>query len=340
MHLAPYVVWAGFDRANYAMTRGKPMAFRADTESSGSRTQLVIPPSLGATTKKETAMATELRTARRDDIPACGRAMYEAFTEIATRHNFPPDFPNAEAAGGLLGMMLDAPGFDAAVAEEDGEIVGSIFVSRRSPVGGISVITVDPGAQDRTVGRTLMQYGMELLATHGHERQQLIQAAYHNRSLCLYAKLGFVASDMLANMTGSPIERGPRDRSVRPATAADADACDMLCRKVYGFDRAGEVRGAIGQGTAAVVECAGRITGYTTGVGFVGHGVGERNDDLKALIASADQFAGPGILIPSSNGELFRWCLDNGLRVVQQMILMDTAPARPPRGAYWPAILC
>jgi len=84
MHLAPYVVWAGFDRANYAMTRGKPMAFRADTESSGSRTQLVIPPSLGATTKKETAMATELRTARRDDIPACGRAMYEAFTEIAT----------------------------------------------------------------------------------------------------------------------------------------------------------------------------------------------------------------------------------------------------------------
>lgn len=285
-------------------------------------------------------MATKLRSARRDDIPACGQAMYEAFRAIATRHNFPPDFPNAETAGGLLAMMLGAPGFDAAVAEENGEIVGSVFLSRRSPVGGISVITVAPQAQDRTIGRTLMQHGMGLLAAHGHERQQLIQAAYHNRSLCLYAKLGFVASDTLANMTGSPVERGPRDRSVRPATPADAEACSALCREVHGFDRAVEVDSAIAQGAAKVVEHAGRITGYTTGVGFVGHGVGESNDDLKALIVSAQEFAGPGILIPTSNGELFRWCLDTGLKVVQQMILMDTAPAGPPKGAYWPAILC
>jgi len=46
-------------------------------------------------------MATTVRTARADDIPACGAAMYEAFKDIATRHNFPPDFPNAEVAGGL-----------------------------------------------------------------------------------------------------------------------------------------------------------------------------------------------------------------------------------------------
>ncbi len=72
----------------------------------------------------------------------------------------------------------------------------------------------------------------------------------------------------------------------------------------------------------------------------MGHGVGESNEDLKALIASVDEFAGPGILIPTSNGELFRWCLDNGLRVVQQSILMDTDPSGPPDGAYWPAVLC
>ena len=51
-------------------------------------------------------MATVVRTARPDDIPACGKAMYEAFRDIAERHNFPPDFPSAETAGGLLGMML------------------------------------------------------------------------------------------------------------------------------------------------------------------------------------------------------------------------------------------
>lgn len=285
-------------------------------------------------------MATVLRTATPGDIPACGRAIYEAFKNNAERHGFPPDFPSPEAASGLLDMMLGAPGFEAVVAEEDGEVVGSIFLSRRSPVGGISVLTVEPGAQDRRVGRQLMEHGMGLLRAGGHARQQLVQAAYHNRSLALYAKLGFVAADMLSNMTGDPIRAAVPGRAVRPATAPDAEACNGLCRKVHGFDRAGEVAAAIAAGTARVVEADGRITGYTTGVGFVGHGVGEGNDDLKALIASAEAFAGPGILIPTANGELFRWCLEGGLRVVQQMILMDTAPAGPPLGAYWPAVLC
>ena len=285
-------------------------------------------------------MAVMIRTLVPDDLPVCGKVMYEAFKNIAEQHNFPPDFPNADAAAGLLGMMLRAPGFDAAVAEESGKTLGSIFVSRRSNVGGISVITVDPEAQNRTIGRQLMLHGMELLAQRGHTRQQLVQAGYHNRSLCLYSKLGFIASDMLSNMTGNPIKTRVEGRKVRFASDSDEDACNELCRKVHGFDRSGEVATAIMAGTAQVVESEGQITGYTSGVGFVGHGVGETNDDLKALIASVDEFAGPGILIPTNNAELFGWCLNNGLRVVQQMILMDSAPTSPLKGAYWPAVLC
>ena len=127
---------------------------------------------------------------------------------------------------------------------------------------------------------------------------------------------------------------------MRAAEVVDLDSCNALCRRVHGFDRAGEVAASIAQGTLAVVECDGKITGYTTGVGFVGHGVGDSNDDLKALITSVDEFAGPGILIPTTNGELFRWCLEKGLRVSQQLTLMDTAPEGPPNGAYWPSILC
>jgi predicted N-acetyltransferase YhbS len=285
-------------------------------------------------------MTTELRPAQMADIPACGRVMYEAFRDIAERHGFSPDFPSAEEAGELLIAMLQAPGFHAFVADEQGLIIGSLFVSRRSQVGGISVITIDPKTQDRGVGRRLMQHGMEFLAKHGHTRQQLVQAGYHNRSLCLYAKLGFMATEMLSNMTGPPIKAGIPGRTVRRAGDSDVHACNALCRQVHGFDRPLEVAHAIGQGTAAVVERGGRITGYTTGVGFTGHGVGETNEDLKALIASAAEFTGPGILIPTGNGELFRWCLENGLRVVQQMILMDTRPSDPPHGAYWPAVLC
>lgn len=285
-------------------------------------------------------MKPRIRPAEEEDIPRCGVIMYEAFKGIAEQHNFPPDFPHPEAAAGLLGMMQEAPNFDGFVAEEDGEPIASIFVSRRSPVGGISVLTVAPDDQDRGVGRALMKHGMSHLREHGHRRQQLGQAAYHNRSLCLYAKLGFVATEMLSNLTYHPIEAEVPGRTVRPATEDDAEACNALCREVHGFDRAGEVAAAIAQGAAQVVEGEGGITGYTTGVGFTGHGVGRSNEDLKAMIASADDFAGPGILIPTSNGELFHWCLENGLRLRQQFILMDTDPSGQPDGAYWPAILC
>jgi predicted N-acetyltransferase YhbS len=286
------------------------------------------------------SMTTKVWGAEEAHIPLCGKIMYEAFKGIAEQHNFPPDIPSAEVAGRLLTELMNAPGFDAFVAEEDGQIIGSIFVSRRSPVGGISVLTIDPKAQNRSVGRRLMRHGMKALAESGHARQQLVQAGYHNRSLCLYAKLGFVASEMLSNMTGDPVQADFPTHSVRPAINGDAERCNALSRTVHGFDRPGELARAIEQGTAMVVERDDRITGYTTGIGFVGHGVGETNDDLKALIASTDTFVGPGILIPTANGELFRWCLENGLRVVQQMILMDTSPSGSPNGAYWPSVLC
>lgn len=282
----------------------------------------------------------KIRPAEDHDVGPCGVIMYEAFKDVAESRNFPPDFPDAETAAGLLGMMQQAPHFDGFVAEGDGQRVGSIFVSRRSPVGGISVLTVAPEAQDRSVGRSLMRHAMTHLADGGHTRQQLVQAAYHNRSLCLYTKLGFAATEMLSNLTYAPIRAEVPDRAVRAATPEDAATCNALCRQVHGFDRAGEVAAAIDQGTAFVVEDADRITGYTTGVGFIGHAVGSDNQDLKALLASAEEFSGPGVLIPTANAELLQWCFENGLQLRQEFALMDTAPSSPPNGVYWPAILC
>lgn len=81
------------------------------------------------------------------------------------------------------------------------------------------------------------------------------------------------------------------------------------------------------------------MTGYTTLLGFFGHSVGESNDDLKALLGQASEYAGPGFLLPTRNGELFRWCLDNGLRVGQPMTLMTIGLYNEPPGAYLPAVL-
>jgi len=88
-----------------------------------------------------------------------------------------------------------------------------------------------------------------------------------------------------------------------------------------------------------VVEHGGRVTGYTTLIGFMGHAVGKSNEDLKALIGAADVFAGPGFLLPTRNSELFRWCLQQGLRVVQPMSLMSLGLYNQPSGVFLPSIL-
>jgi hypothetical protein len=88
-----------------------------------------------------------------------------------------------------------------------------------------------------------------------------------------------------------------------------------------------------------VTEHDGRISGYATDLAFFAHAVGESNEDLKALIMAADAFAGPGILVPTTNAELFQWCLERALRVVQLMTLMTVGLYTSPEGAYMPSVL-
>jgi hypothetical protein len=127
--------------------------------------------------------------------------------------------------------------------------------------------------------------------------------------------------------------------AVRQATEADLAGCDALCRRVHGHDRYGELWEAIAEGTATVVEHGDRLTGYATVVGFPGHAVGESHAELKALIGAAAAFVGPGFLLPMRHGEVFRWCLAHGLRVVQPMTLMSLGLYHEPQGAFLPSIL-
>ena len=108
--------------------------------------------------------------------------------------------------------------------------------------------------------------------------------------------------------------------------------------RVHGMDRNGELSEAISAGTAVVVERHATITGYATMLAFFGHAVAEGNADLQSLIGAADSFQGPGILVPTRNAELFRWCLAQGLRVVEPMTLMSLGLYNEPAGAYLPSV--
>jgi predicted N-acetyltransferase YhbS len=280
-----------------------------------------------------------LRTGRTSDIAEGGRIVYEAFRKIAGQHNFPPDFPSVEVASGLLSELLSREDIHAVVAEREGRVVGSNFLWESDAIAGVGPITVDPGAQNDAVGRQLMLAVLNRAAKRKVRGVRLVQAAYHNRSLALYTKLGFDAREPLSVIQGTPPTYPASGCTVAQTTSADFGPCNALAARILGYDRATELRRAMDQGSARVVRENGRLTGYTTGIGFFGHAVAESNEGLKALIADAPQIAGPGLLLPTRDAEVMRWCLEHGLRIVQPMTLMSIGEYREPAGAWLPSIL-
>jgi predicted N-acetyltransferase YhbS len=289
--------------------------------------------------KEEVAMSITLRPGTLEDAKQCGEICYRAFRTIAEQHNFPPDFLSPEVSITLLSEFLAHPHIYGVVAELDGRVVGSNFLDERSIIAGIGPITIDPAVQNRAIGRELMLHVLDRVAKRSLPGVRLVQAAYHNRSLSLYTKLGFLVREPLSLMQGKPLAAQIPGYTVRPAEEVDLEACNQVCFKVHGHDRGGELLDAIKRGTATVIEQRGRITGYATAVGFMGHAVGETNEELKALIGAAQAFLGPGFLLPSRNWELFRWCLEHGLRVVQPLSLMSIGLYNDPAGAFLPSIL-
>lgn len=283
-----------------------------------------------------TALTT--RRATPEDAAVCGQICYDAFSHISAQHNFPCDLPSADVAVSFLALMFGAPGFYSIVAELDGRIVGSNVLEERSIVMGIGPITVDPTVQNAGVGRRLMHDVIERARSQNAGGIRLVQAAFHNRSLSLYASLGFDVREPLSCIQGTPRLRTIVGCDVRPATPADLDACNALALRVHGFDRGDDLAHSIERATARVVERGGRITGYASDLSFFGHTTCESNQDLQALLASVESYGGPGVLLPSRNAEMLRWCLANGLRVTQPMTLMSIGLYNEPRGAWLPSI--
>ncbi|MGC2582950.1 MAG: GNAT family N-acetyltransferase [Acidobacteriaceae bacterium] len=279
-----------------------------------------------------------IRRAALADIPSCSAICYSAFSAVNAQHNFPCDFPGPEAAFGAIQHMFGHPRFYCVVAEIDGRIVGSNCLDERSVISGVGPITIDPVVQNHRVGRALMEAVMDRAFQRGAPGIRLVQAAFHNRSLALYTRLGFDIREPLSCLQGRTAQRQLPGCSVRPAQASDLPACNALSVQVHGFDRANELADGIQFGSAVVVERGGRITGYASSLAFFGYAIAETNLDLQAMIASADSFGGPGILLPSRNSSLLRWYLSNGLRIVQPMTLMSFGLYNQPDGAWFPSI--
>lgn len=285
-------------------------------------------------------MSVDIRTATPSDADACGRIIYDAFKSVADRHGFAPDFPDVDVATQLAQSFISHPGIFGVVAEEDGRVVGSNFLSEGDAIRGVGPITVDPRRQGSGVGRRLMAAVLE--RGRGAAGIRLLQDAFNMRSMSLYASLGFEVREPVLVMTGRPASKPASNVTVRRVTEEDLSACDALCAQVHGFARSSELADALRFLAPVVIERDGRVTGYMTAPAFwiANHGVAETEDDMKALIlgAGAAQAEPLSFLLPARQASLFRWCLGERLQAAKPMTLMTMGKYQTPRGSYIPSV--
>jgi len=153
-----------------------------------------------------TEYAFKLRPGRIDDTDTVGKIIFEAFSAIADKHGFQREFPTVDTGRGLASSFLSNPRFYSVVAEGTGgedkdRVVGSNFLDERSNiVVGVGPITVDPKYQNKGIGRQLMTDVLERAKIKNYPAVRLLQASYHNRTLALYASLGFEVREPISTL--------------------------------------------------------------------------------------------------------------------------------------------
>lgn len=248
-----------------------------------------------------------------------------------------------EQATRLLGMLVDSSvagrGMFGVVAEREGSVLGSNFLSEADPIRGVGPITIDPEFQGKGIGRQLMKAVID--RGRGAAGIRLVQDAFNARSLSLYASLGFEVKEPLMMMQGRPNGRTGHDIDfeVRPMRAADRNGCIALCRLVHRYDRAHELRPAGPLSEPWVVLREGRVTAYATAPNFwaVNHGVAESDEDMQALLLgfAAARPEPVWFLLPIRQARFFEWCLKAGLRVIKPMTLMAMGDYQEPLDSCW-----
>lgn len=286
-------------------------------------------------------MALIIRSIRQDDAEMCGKIGFQAHKAISSAHGYPSEQPSLEFAVGMIRTLLANPNSWGALAERDGQILGSIFLHLfpASPVAAIGPLTVDPSAQGG-VGRALMEASLTEARKRSYDQVRLVQSPSHLRSFVLYTKCGFILREPLFLMRRNPVPSiVGKKHDVRAARSEDISACNEICISVHGFSREIELRQAIDQQVASVnIDNTGNITGYAAGIGWLGHAVAKTNEVLKALVANASAIIGPGFFVPGRNSDLLRWLLDAGFRMVWPANLMTVGNYQDPTAPFLPSI--
>ena len=288
---------------------------------------------------KERVMGVELRRTVAADAEVCSRIIYEAFKGIADRHGFPPAFPSLEVALRVANLFLGLPTMYGLVAVNDNQMAGAVFLDEGDPIRAVAIVAVDPAAQRRGLGRTLMEAALE--RARGAAGVRLVQEAYNTQAMGLYASLGFAVKEPLVRIAGRPRSGPPANVEIRRLMAEDLEECERLCRRVHGISRADDLRDALRLFTPFACVREGRITAYSYAVfaGILAWGVAETEEDMKALLLGIAAAVREPLAfhLPIRQAVLFRWCLDEGLRIEKPLTLMAIGEYHEPHDCHFPS---
>ena len=272
-----------------------------------------------------------------------GDMVYEAFRDVAERHNFEPSFPSPAFAQLVVRMLARVEGWESYLLVEDGRPVACNFGDERDEVIGVGPVAVALDRQGQGLGRRVMEALLERAEGGGFTSVRLIQAAYNMQSFSLYHKLGFEVKDMLAILRGRPPEDEALSVQVRDYSPADLDACDALHRHVLGVGRRNDIEFIASFAPPVVAERDGQVVGYLTRFPgeevYVTHGVARDERALRDLMIGTAR-AVPGDLrlsLPASQAETLRWAMGHGFRLTELGSYMVRGDYQPPLGAWVPS---
>ncbi|MBI3756395.1 MAG: GNAT family N-acetyltransferase [Deltaproteobacteria bacterium] len=281
-----------------------------------------------------------IRRMEERDVVRVGEVIVAAFSDICTRHGFPPPFPASEAGVGIARGYLQLEPQECFVAEEGGKVVGSGFLHLRGTTAGIGPITVDPASQSKGVGKELM---LTVLRTGRHcPSLRLVQDTFNTVSFPLYSKLGFVAHGIVALLHGRELRPAARPRGIalREATVDDTARIAKLDTQLTGIVRSQDIHYFLDQASQLMGFIDGKLAGYLCQqrMGksvFLGPAAASDPAMLKALISHVIEKE-PGtelrMRFPVRHHELLVELTKMGLRVESLQSYMVRGPWKTPKG--------
>ncbi len=188
------------------------------------------------------------------DIDAVQALGAEAFADLDLRSHRErrrhPPFP------GRYEHLLRTDPDGMWVAEDAEGIAGVAAALRRGPVWGLSMLAVRVGAQDRGIGRALLESS---LRTAEGATSCLIVSSTDPRAIRAYARAGFALRPTLTAV-GTPHAAGGV-AGTRVGSASDLDVAEAVDRRIRGAARAADLATVLSDGGRLIVA-DGRQRGY------------------------------------------------------------------------------